>query len=207
MTNYRVSRNGEIKAIVPLVIHADGTLWNANGKAPLIDSQAPGFVAAGAEKITVLLKAGNFNEIPNDCFSRVGLSDTGLEVISCDDIRAAEAAALTPAQKERIRISKLYAKANSRLNAEDDCNTMDYYRIKAEADGALKEWRANYPKDAAEEKANNLDMEAERQEELASGALVFDMDGSLSADDQQKRHDDFMAKAADLRKQAETLRK
>ena len=40
---------------------------------------------------------------------------------------------------------------------------------------------------------------------MARGALTYDSDGWLSPDDQQRRHDEFAAKATSLREQAATL--
>lgn len=204
-TNYRVSRGGEVKMSVMLDTHADGTLWSITKPSmPLLDSEAEGFRALGKDAIVALIKADKYNEIPADCFARVGVSASGLEVKSYDEIRAKARAAMTPAQIERERINGLYAKARARRDADDD--TSDYYRLSSQADAALKAWRETYPKDAAQERAASLEAQADHEEDIARGALLYDADGDIDAAGQQARHDEHMAKAADLRRQAAELR-
>ncbi len=208
MKQYRISRNGKVLATTALEMRADGTLWCASVKdAPVLDSESEGFKKLGKDKISALIKSKKFDEIPADCFARVGVSATGLEVKSYDEIRAEAKASMTPAQLERERIRGLYARAEARLNAGDDNNTGDYYRIMAQADAALEEWRKAYPREAALEKADALDAQAAHEEQLAQGAMLYDADGSISDDEQIARRDAHLAKAAEMRKQAADLRK
>jgi hypothetical protein len=196
MQNYFLYRDGKLQRVMPLE-KKNGRLWN---NYPLLDGVMVD--KHGREKIAELSKARKFDEIPDECYAVEGENPSGLLVISCADLRAQEEAAMTPAQKERIRISGLYAQANRRLNADDDCNTMDYYRIKSQADGALKKWRTDYPTDAAQEKADDLKATAADLRSRAQGALLYDCDGSIDAAGQQQRHDDFIAQAEAMEKQA-----
>jgi hypothetical protein len=202
--SYQINRRGEIKSL-PLVTHKDGTLWSTTD-APLLNSEAPGFIRLGKEKIVALAKAKKWNEIPHDCYCKVGINTGDLTIKSYGEIRKEEEGAMTPAQKERIRISHLFAKAHKRENNTDDCNVMDSMSIRAEASSALKKWRENYPAEALEEDAKNLEAKANHEEDLAAGALVYDADGWLSSSDQQKSHDDHMTKAKALLDQAKALR-
>lgn len=105
-----------------------------------------------------------------------------------------------PANIERNRIEGLYAKAEKHINYPGD-----YYGILAEADAALKAWQAKYPAAAAREKAAILRAKADHQDSLAKGALVYDADGWLSAEDQERRAAEFKAEAAKLRAEADRL--
>jgi hypothetical protein len=208
MKQYRISRNGKVLASMALEVRADGTLWSVCVKDnPVLDSKADGFKKLGKDKISALIKSKKFDEIPADCFARIGISATGLEIKSYDEIRAEAKASMTPAQIERERIRGLYARAEARLNARDDDNTSDYYRLKGIADAALEAWRKAYPREAALEKADALDTQAAHEEHLAQGAMLYDADGSISHDEQIARRDAHLAKAAELRKQAAELRK
>lgn len=204
--NYRVKRGDNIK-VFALEEHADGTLWSPGKYAmPLIDSMAKETLAFGLDKIQALVKAKKYEEIPTGCYARVGVSPSGLEVRSFDDINAEKIAAMTPAQKERKRISELYAKAERRFNASDDNNITDYYHYKQEADAALKVWQHKYPKEAALETCDWLEEQAAHEEYLAQGAMLYDADGSISDDEQIERRDEHLAKAKELREQAKIMR-
>lgn len=206
MTNYQVKRNEEIKLVIALTVHADGTLWSVGKPSmPLLDSMAPEFITLGKDTITAMIKKEQYNKIPAGCFAKLGKSKTGLEVISYDDLRKQAEVEMTPAQKERFRISGIYAMAKHRLNASDDMNTSDYFRLLAEADDAYAKWVARYPAEAAKEKVENLIAKAEHEEDLAEGALVYDCDGSFSPEYQQVRHDEFMVKAREYRTEAKKI--
>jgi hypothetical protein len=206
MTNYQVKRNGEIKLVLPLTVRTDGTLWSVGKPStPLLDSMAPEFVTLGKDAIVAMVKNGQYDKIPARCFAKLGMSKTGIEVVPCDDLCKQAEAEQTPAQKERSRISDIYTKANRRLNAKDDMNTSDYFRLLADADATYAKWIADYPADAAKEKAEHLIAKAEHEEDLAAGALTYDCDGSFSAEYQQVRHDEFMAKAAQYRAEASKI--
>jgi hypothetical protein len=96
-------------------------------------------------------------------------------------------------------------KASNIANSGREDNVTTPMSLRRQADERLKAWRLKYPEKARKEDAQGLISKAERQEELASGALTFDMDGSISPEQQQKRHDEFIAKAKDYRKQADEL--
>jgi hypothetical protein len=204
MVNYFVVRDGEIKmTLVNPVIKPDGSIWT-NGN-PLLDSQSESGKALGRDELSRLAKAHKWDEIPEDVYAHIGTNPSGLVVISQTDYRDQVLAARTPAQAERERIHALYRKANARYNASDDCNVMDYYKIKEQADADMKTWREKYPEDAKEEKRTNLKAQADEERHLAQGALVYDSDGWLNEAARQTRHDEFIAKAVDLESQANNL--
>jgi len=204
MANYFVIRDGEIKmTLANVVIKSDGSIWTDGN--PLLDSQSEGGKALGRDEISRLAKAHKWDEIPEDVYARIGTNPSGLVVISQTDYRDQVLAARTPAQVERDRIHTLYRKANARYNASDDCNVMDYYKIKGQADAAMKVWVEKYPEDAKEEKRADLMAQADELRHLAQGALLYDSDGWLNEAERQKRHDEFIAKAVDLESQANNL--
>lgn len=211
VATYRLSRGNEVKGIFRLEVHADGTLWSVGKPSiPVIDGSAPESLAIGTTKIAELCRAGKFNEIPSACFAHIGLNPSGLVVENFDDIRKIEMANieanLAPAQRERQRINELFYKASKRENAPDGDNIVDAIKLRREARDALAKWRIDYPDEAILEKADDLDEKAAEQEQHAKGALTYDCDGSFTAEYQQKRHDEFMAKAADYRAEAAKLR-
>jgi hypothetical protein len=203
MKLYLIIRDGEVKQVQPLELQSDGTLLK--GTNPLLDSLSTGFIAMGKDKLVALVSAKKYSEIPADCYAHIGVNPSGLEVISQDDYKSRTLAARTPAQIERQRISALYAKANQRNNADDDNNVVDYMRIKRTADAALAQWRDDYPTDAKAEKADEIESKADHIDELAAGALTYDADGSIDSTEQQARHDEYKAKAVELRVQASEL--
>jgi hypothetical protein len=203
MKSYRVSRNGELKGTYPLEKHTDGTLWN--GKNPLLDSEAEGYKTLGKDAIIALIKAGKFAEIPADCFAKEGTSASGLEVIDYEIIRNQEIINLTDAQKERIRINGLFAKAYARQNASDDNNVQDYFIILGQAKKALAAWKVNYPAEAKEEKRDSLMNKAAELRSTAIGALTYDCDGDLTPAMQQARHDELINQARAIEAQAKAL--
>lgn len=203
MKTYRVSRNGEVKLVLPMEKHSDGTLWHKSG--PLIDSQAAGFAAIGKEKMASLMTAGQYDQIPADCYARIGVSPSGLEVIDTDTIRDEAIAAMTPAQIERQRISGLFAQAHRLAQSDSEDNVAGPMIIESKARAALAQWKKDYPEEAKEEKKAKMIADAEDLESKAVGALTYDMDGDLTAKMQQDRHDGMMAQAKKIRTEAASL--
>ena len=71
----------------------------------------------------------------------------------------------------------------------------------------MEAWRAKYPAEARKEESARLIAQAEHEEDLAAGALVYDADGWIGPEEQQRRHDEAMAKAQELRAKAAELAK
>lgn len=111
----------------------------------------------------------------------------------------------SPMAKDRNYITTLYNKADSIARSGREDNVSMPMQLRAKADARLKEWRDKYPEEARKEDARQLIAQAEKQESLAKGALVYDADGSISSEEQTKRHDEFMDKAKEYRKQADAL--
>jgi hypothetical protein len=207
-TGFVVLRDGEVKTRCFGSVRADGTVWlpTKKGVGPLVNSTAQGF---DRDAIMALVEAGKFDEIPSSMIAKIGENEGGLVVRYADEydreLRADIEASLTPADHERIRISGLYAKAE-RLEHASYYDPSAICRARSEAEMAHAKWREDYPDAAREESADNLDARAEHEEDLARGAMVYDADGWLDNAAQQARHDEFMAKAAALRRQAAELR-
>ena len=117
-------------------------------------------------------------------------------------------AAVRAAKEERAAIDKLYARSYQALHSDmDEDNISRGYSLRAKADRRLEAWRAQYPAEARKEESARLIAQAEHEEDLARGALVYDADGWLGPEEQQKRHDERMAKAQELRAKAAGLTK
>jgi len=112
------------------------------------------------------------------------------------------------AREERAAISKLYDHSYRSLNSDlDEDNVPRGYSLRAEADRRLKAWKAQYPAEARKEESARLIAQAEHEEDLAAGALVYDADGWIGPEERQKRHDERMTKAQELRAKAAGLAK
>ena len=70
-----------------------------------------------------------------------------------------------------------------------------------------EKWRAQYPAEARKEESARLIAQAEHEEDLAARALIYDGDGWIGPEEQQKRHDERIAKAQELRAKAAELAK
>jgi hypothetical protein len=202
-----VSRHGEVKLRIPVeerngILRAGQNILINNDL--IRDPHTKESVAAAikAHKITAEIEAMGM---------RIGDNGNGLICTWADEhdkaARDAALAALTDALRERMEISKLFAAAERRLNDTDDCNTMDHYRMMAQARAKLEAWQLQYPADAKKEKADALRAKAADKRDLARGALAYDADGWLNEAARQKRHDDIMAEADELEKQAVELEK
>lgn len=112
-----------------------------------------------------------------------------------------------PEIRERQEIERMMERAEVIIQGEDE----DYdrgagYALRHQAEQRLAAWRERYPAAAAEEDAMQLEDKAAHLRDLAVGALVYDADGWLSAEEQQKRHDGLEAEAAALDRQAVEIR-
>lgn len=102
------------------------------------------------------------------------------------------------AHAHRQRVWSLFDRAE---DLQDDPDRYGPALLAARA--ALDEWQACFPEAAQEERREWLLAEAMALECRAGDALLFDADGSLGRDDRQRRHDDYMARAAQKRAEAE----
>jgi len=103
-----------------------------------------------------------------------------------------------PGAEERRAIDRLLERA--RRLADEDYSTS--LHLLHEADDRLAAWREKYPAEAREEDAANLRARAAKKRDLASGALVYDCDGSLTSEDMERRSAAFRAEAEELEKRA-----
>lgn len=207
-----VIRAGAVKLVLPNAdIRADGTVWY-NG-VPLLDGEATGCLPVA--DATAAVKAQRWSDIPAQQYARLGTSPSGLRVVDQDVWQAEQDEAARPACEawaaahpgaaERARISALFAAAARRAEDQDDNNVMESMSMWAAAKRALAAWRETYPAEATEEQARWLRGKAADARALAAGALVYDCDGSLSRKMQDRRHDQFMAEAAEYDRQAEAM--
>ena len=207
-------RNGEERLRVPAEVR-NGVL--RNGKNILINSD---FIPAGEkDRIVKQIKAGSITPEIEKMGMKIGDNGNGLIVRWAEDVerecreKARKEYDALPADEraaieERREIDRLYMISDQALNRDtDDDNVSRGYSRQAQADRRLAAWRVRYPKQARLEEADKLEHLAVREDDLASGALVYDADGWISPEEQQKRHDEHKDKAARLRAEAQGIRK
>ena len=178
---------------------ADGSLWCSG--MPILDGLAPGGLTKA--QIEPLAKARKFAEIPACNFAKLGTNPSGLVIRWADEYDAEQRAAYqeaNPGCVERGEIERLLARAEKHRDYPGE-----YYGILAEHKRRLAAWRLKYPAEARQEDADDLRAKADYQRSLASGALTYDCDGSLTREHQQARYDEFAATATLLEKQAAEL--
>lgn len=194
---YLVLRNNEVRMPLPdPTIKADGTIWMRG--VPLLGITDPATKAKAADAC----KRQAWSEIPADAFTRVGDNCNGLTVIKQSDYLAAKEAALTPAQRERREINNLFAKSERLANSDSEDNVSGPMILRSKARKMLADWQARYPSEATAEKRQAMLDKAAHLRDMASGALTYDMDGSISPEEQQKRHDDFINQAKAIEAEA-----
>jgi len=199
-------RNGRVTLRVPCAdIRDDGTVWYKGN--PILDSQAAGGLSK-ADMIP-LVKAQRWADIPACNYARMGSNPSGL-ILADEAEELAEARreadrylAEHPEVAERAEITRLYEAAyRSEHHDTDDNQMMRACQQRARANKLLAAWREKYPEAARAEKAAELRSQAADRRRLAVGALVYDCDGSLTAEMQQERHDSYMRDADELERQA-----
>lgn len=206
-------RNGEAKLRVPAEVR-NGVL--RNGKNILINND---LIPPGKkDEVVRQIKSGKITPEIEAMGMRLGDNGNGLIVRWASEVdaeRRAKAQAeydalpaeIKAARAERNAIEQLYIRSCRALNHDtDDNNVSRGYSLQAQANTRLKEWRVKYPKMAMLEDAGSLEAQANKEDELASGALVYDADGWISSEGQQQRHDEHKAKAAQLRAEAKALK-
>lgn len=194
---YLVLRNDVVK--MPLTdptIKADGTIWMRG--VPLLGITDVAIKAKAADAC----KRQAWSVIPADAFTRVGDNPNGLTVIKQSDYLAAKEAALTPAQRERREINNLLAQADRLENSDSEDNVSGPMMLRSKARRLLADWQAKYPAAATAERREKMLDKAAQLRDMASGALTYDMDGSISPAGQQERHDDFINQAKAIEAEA-----
>jgi len=207
-----IIRAGQVVMRIPHAdTRSDGTLWYKGN--PILNKSAPG--ALTPADAAQMMRAGKFDDIPVSMYVRMGPNAGGLDVLAaaewdrlCADAAAAKRAryeADHPGAAERRAIEDAFAAANKLEHSPSEDNVWRPIQMRAEARQRLAAWRSQYPAEAAEEDAAELRTRADHEDSLASGALTYDADGSLSAEDQERRAAEHTAKAADYRRQANAL--
>jgi len=200
---YMIIRDEQIKMVITGDVRYNGELW-VNGN-PMIDSKSAAYIAA-PDAIKAAQIAKEWDKIPAEAIAHIGTNNaTGLTIIKQADYLAAKAAAITPAQRDRIEINKMYAKASAIEQSDSEDNVSEPMRIRSAARTMLAAWSIKYPADAAAEEKAKLISKAADLRSKAVGALMYDCDGSLSEADQQARHDDMIAQAVAIEAEAAKL--
>ena len=188
-------RDGTEKRFPAAEIHNDGTIW-VIGK-PLLDNKAAGF----GPDVIAAWKASRWSEIPSACLVHMGENASGLIVRDAAEVdaerRKAYQESLTPAQIRRQEIHEMFSAAERKRDYPGE-----YFPALHRAEYALEQWRKAYPEDAKQERVEQLRRQAQHQRDLAVGALGFSADGWIDEAGRQKRHDEFIAKAEELEREA-----
>jgi len=87
------------------------------------------------------------------------------------------------------------------FGAGEEDGTVYYAEIRPATD----EEQGQFGKEAKQRQARRLIRQAEREEDLAAGALHYDADGWIGPEEQRRRHDEGMEKARQMRQQAAEL--
>lgn len=129
----------------------------------------------------------------------IGKASVGIEPADLSALEAflAERPARTEADIARDRVRD----AAAAVEAAESASYYDPARIcraRQALEAAEAEWRKSYPGAAAEADAQARKDRASHLRHLAAQALTYDADGWLSAAEQQRRHDAYMAEAANL---------
>ena len=98
------------------------------------------------------------------------------------------------ANRARAKVDELFARAERRRDYPAEYLTLD--RRAREADAA---WELAYPHEAAIQRADDLEWEADDEDARAAGALVHDADGALDREAREAIAETHRAKAAELR--------
>jgi glycine/D-amino acid oxidase-like deaminating enzyme len=196
-----VYRNGEEKLRVPAEVR-NGILRHGDN------------ILVNSDLIAAQIKSGNITPEIEAMGMRYGDNGKGLIVRWAEDVNrelAAQATAVYNAlpqeirdmRAERIAIDRLFAASDKSLNHDTDDNNVERgYRQLGEAKSRLKIWQEKHPRESDLERAEHLLARAEKEEELASGAMLYDSDGWIGPKEQGNRRDEFLAKAAALRAEA-----
>jgi len=180
---------------------ADGSIWASNNRNPLVMINHLKDADALKAKYVKAMKEGKPELIANEHLGRIGI--VGDKRIEWESVPEAEIQAkITPAQRERAEIGKLFIEADRIENSDSEDNVWLPMQIRAKARAQLAKWRAKNPKEADKEKASWLRAQAEHKRSLASGAMVYDADGWLSSAEQHRRRDAFLAEAEKLEQEA-----
>jgi len=204
-----VYKDGTKALVVPKAdARGDGTIWA--GGSPLLNGGVLDALGITAQ-IKAAIARKDFGPIPPEAYMRYGDNPYGRRVITMAQERTATRTANDqyladhPEVAERQTIERLFDGAERAINATDDDNVMRHHRLLGDAKARLAAWRLKYPEAAKEERRRYLIGQAEHQEHLAHGAMLYDCDGSLSQQDQERRRDESLAAAGVLRQQAAAL--
>ena len=196
-------RNGILRSESHILLNADLVAKSGLGKDYIIGEVRVGRITPQIEALGMRL-GDNGNGLICRWLDDIVAEQQAEAKRAYDALPAEERAA----REERAAISKLYAQSHQALNYDQDGENVSHgYSLRAKADRQLKAWRAQYPAEARKEEAGKLIAQAEHEEDLAAKALTYDADGWLDLEEQQKRHDERIAKAQELRAKAAELAK
>ncbi len=205
MTIYEVLVDGKVALTVPGELRSDGAIWSPSG-APLINGVLLAQAGISKEAYGRAARAGKFTASMLACCLRLGENPCGRTVrdkTAADRTRAQRAETeMTPANRERREIDRLFAKAERCDRSEDD---VEYYNLRCEAKSRLEKWQRLYPTEYARERADAIRAKAQHRRDLAAGAMTYDCDGSLSYNDQCSRRDEMLEEAASLDAEADAI--
>lgn len=204
-----VLKDGQVTLTVPVEIR-DGVLWGKTsaGVTPLVN----GFLLekAGIDKSEIgkCARSGDFPQAILACCLVMGENAGGRLVRDKDEARRAADAAMSPVEREKRKLlSEIASVENQARRCDRSEDDEEFRRLTWKAERLQKEFYDRFPEEKIADQARELLSRAAHRRDLAAGAMVYDCDGSLSYQDQVRRHDELIAEATKLESQAEELGK
>ena len=196
--------NGKVKMTLPVEVRPDGTLWgpSTNGPTPAINGFLLEKNGISRDEFKRQSNNGKFSPEVLACCMHLGENPGGRLVRDKSTADTEAERSITPANRERREIDRMFAAAERVDRSEDD---EEYRRKRFAAEGRLDAWKIKFPSEAAAERADAIRARAARRRELAAGAMLYDCDGSLSQSDQEERRDTMLAEAAALDAEANAI--
>jgi hypothetical protein len=209
MSIFQVMLNGKVTLTIPGEIR-DGFLWGLTGDSakPVLNGSLLAENGVSQDEAKKALASGKYSDKIRACFMTVGDNANGRTVVNktaADRLEHEQwKANRTPADLRREEIATLWAKVRRCDRSEDD---VEYDRLRFAAQDAESKFYAEFPEELKKDQAAELRAKADKARELASGALVYDADGWISSEEQERRAAEFRAEAAQYDLQADELSK
>jgi len=211
-TTIEILVDGKVSLTVPADIRADGTIWSDTnaGTQPIINGHLLTAAGITKEQYGNAARAGELTDAMLACCLKLGENPGGRVARDKETFAreqdARREAAMSPIEREKRTLREAIHHAERRAarcdRSEDD---VEFDQLSWKAERLQKEFYERFPEELRADRASNLRGRADHKRALAIGALVYDCDGSLSDEDQQRRHDEFIAEAVALESKAAEL--
>lgn len=207
-TIFQVLIDGEVRLTIPGVIR-DGAVWGYSGSpTPLINSTLLAQRGLTADDVRRATASGNWSADLRACFMRIGENAGGRTVVNKTEADRREheewLANRSPAELRRVELAAMWSNVERCDRSQDD---VEYDRLRFAAQSAQEKFHAEFPAELKADQVPQLRARAEHARHLASGAMTYDADGWLDAQEQERRAAKYRDEAAELDRQADDLEK